>query len=213
MQSRVSGAKHFITVNFRSRNDQLRAEIDAQVATHKAQINAAESRAHDSWLAAKQAERRCEEARSEAGVLRRKLTTLSTNSASAENNVHNRKQAHFRPLSEFNYSLLFARSDVNNVDGMIPMDMNAPSPIHMESPGSPLNVLPAVPFLPPPPFMPGPPLNLPFMPPPPLVPISSGEMRPPPLGKPAAEPRCIHLIICLDSRSANVTATTSAAEQ
>lgn len=73
---------------------------------------------------------------------------------------------------------------MNNVDGLIPMDMNAPSPppLHMESPGSPMNVLPPVPFLPPPPFIPGAP-GVPFMPPPPLVPITSGEMRLPPLGK------------------------------
>lgn len=76
---------------FRSQNDQLRAEIDAQSAAHKAQINAAESRAHDSWLAAKQAERRFEEIRSEAAILRRKLTSLSSNPASAENSLQNRK--------------------------------------------------------------------------------------------------------------------------
>lgn len=34
-------------------------------------------RAHDSWLAAKQAERRLDEARSEASILRKKLTSLT----------------------------------------------------------------------------------------------------------------------------------------
>lgn len=68
----------------------MRAEIDAQSAAHKAQINAAESRAHDSWLALKQADRRFEEVRAEAGALRRKLTSLSTNPASVENSLQNR---------------------------------------------------------------------------------------------------------------------------
>lgn len=63
----------------RSQNEQLRAEIEAQSITHKAQINTVEMRAHDSWLAAKQAERRLDEAKSEASVLRKKLTSLTQN--------------------------------------------------------------------------------------------------------------------------------------
>lgn len=55
----------------------MRAEIEAQSVAHKAQINTIEMRAHDSWLAAKQAERRLEEAKSEASVLRKKLTSLT----------------------------------------------------------------------------------------------------------------------------------------
>lgn len=71
---------------FRSQNDQLRAEVEAQAAAHKAQINAAEMRAHDSWLAAKQAERRLEEARAEASILRKNLTSLTFNKTLLENN-------------------------------------------------------------------------------------------------------------------------------
>lgn len=73
----------------KSQNDELRAEIEAQSAAHKAQLNATESRAHESWLSARQAERRFEEARAEAGALRRKLTSLST--ANQDNGVQNRK--------------------------------------------------------------------------------------------------------------------------
>lgn len=51
-------------------------------------MNAADSRAHDSWLAAKQAERRLEEARSEASILRKKLTNILS---STENNFSNSK--------------------------------------------------------------------------------------------------------------------------
>lgn len=75
----------------RSQNDELRAEIEAQAAAHKAQISAAEVRAHDSWLAAKQAERRLEEARSEASILRKKLTSLSTFNGTTSENNFNRK--------------------------------------------------------------------------------------------------------------------------
>lgn len=75
----------------RSQNDELRAEIEAQSAAHKAQINAAEVRAHDSWLAAKQAERRLEEARSEASVLRKKLTSLTAFNGTTAEISFNRK--------------------------------------------------------------------------------------------------------------------------
>lgn len=76
---------------YRSQNDQLRAEIEAQSAAQKAQINAAEIRAHDSWLAAKQGERRLEEARSEASMLRKKLTNLTLIKTSAENHFSSTK--------------------------------------------------------------------------------------------------------------------------
>lgn len=75
----------------RSQNDQLRAEVEAQSAAHKAQINAAESRAHDSWLATKQAERRLEEAKTEAAVLRKRLTNLSLSSGVPENSLLTRE--------------------------------------------------------------------------------------------------------------------------
>lgn len=77
---------------------------------------------------------------------------------------------------------LFVFLGPNHIDGLLPHDVNAPSPIHLETPGSPIMGLPPPPFLPPP-FMGPPPMNLPFMPPPPLLPMPPGEMRPPPLGK------------------------------
>lgn len=42
-------------------------------------MNTVEMRAHDSWIAAKQAERRLEDAKSEASILRKKLTGLTEN--------------------------------------------------------------------------------------------------------------------------------------
>nr|XP_036229829.1 transport and Golgi organization protein 1 isoform X1 [Bactrocera oleae]XP_036229835.1 transport and Golgi organization protein 1 isoform X1 [Bactrocera oleae] len=135
----------------KSQNDALRAEIEAQLAAHKAQTGTLENRAHETWLAARQSERRYEEARAEATALRRKLTSLAGGATG---------EANFEKM---------AAGELNNAN----------SPIHMESPGSPLlGRLPPPPFLPPP-FMGPPP---PFMGmPPPFVP--PGEMRPPPLGR------------------------------
>lgn len=82
-----------LSTKCRSQNDALRAEIEAQSAAHKAQINAAEARAHEFWLTSKQTERRFEEVRTEASALRRKLTTIAANSSTGavENNIHSRK--------------------------------------------------------------------------------------------------------------------------
>lgn len=65
------------------------------MAAHKAQIAAAENRAHESWLSARQAERRIEEARSEASALRRKLTSIVGNANGIDNNLQNRKHESF----------------------------------------------------------------------------------------------------------------------
>lgn len=81
--------KHHL-INYRSQNDSLKAEIEAQIAAHKAQIGAAENRAHESWLTARQAERRTEEARSEASALRRKLTSIVGDGNGIDNNLQNR---------------------------------------------------------------------------------------------------------------------------
>lgn len=62
---------------YRSQNDSLRAEIEAQSVANKAQNSALETRAHDAWISTRQAERKLEEARAEASALRRRLTTLA----------------------------------------------------------------------------------------------------------------------------------------
>lgn len=82
-------------LNSRSQNDSLKAEIEAQIAAHKAQIAAAENRAHESWLSARQAERRIEEARSEATALRRKLTSIVGNANGIDNNLQNRRRTDY----------------------------------------------------------------------------------------------------------------------
>lgn len=99
----------------------------------------------------------------------------------------------------------FNITEPHSIDGMMPLDMNAPSPIHMESPGSPLMNLPLPPFMPPPPLIGNAP---PFLPPPPLVPISTGEMRPAPLGKFSKNhSKLICFKLKMIFRSSHVTAT------
>uniref|UniRef100_A0A1B0D5Q2 Transport and Golgi organization protein 1 n=1 Tax=Phlebotomus papatasi TaxID=29031 RepID=A0A1B0D5Q2_PHLPP len=138
-----------------SQNDALRAEIEAQRAAHKAQIGALETRAQESWLAARQAERRLEESRVESSTLRRKLTSFAENGVNSSNNT-------------------------NNIDSLT----DAPSPLHgVENPGSPLlGVMPPPPFLPPP-FMPPPPPFMPpgpFIPAEMRLPPLGRLMSPPP---------------------------------
>lgn len=74
----------------RSQKDSLKAEIEAQQAAHKAQMAAADNRAHESWLSSRQIQRRFEEAMSEAGALRRKLTSLGDASINADMSLPNR---------------------------------------------------------------------------------------------------------------------------
>ncbi|XP_050086690.1 uncharacterized protein LOC126571871 isoform X2 [Anopheles aquasalis] len=145
------------TQQLKSQNDKLRAEIEAQAAAHKAQYTMLETRSHDAWLTARQAERRLEESRNESSALRRKLTALGDVSAGSEG--------------------------VINLPNMsTDLGMTAPSPMRVESPNAPpplMGVLPPPPFMAP--FMPGPPPPFlpPFMPPH----HGPGEMRPPPLGR------------------------------
>ncbi|XP_030376854.1 transport and Golgi organization protein 1 isoform X2 [Scaptodrosophila lebanonensis] len=146
----------------KSQNDELRAEIEAQIASHKAQMGTLENRAHESWLAARQSERRCEEALAEAAGLRRKLTAMASGSSVGLDPMCN--------------------GVVGPADAPLGVDMkNAPSPLP-GLPSSPLLNMPnPLPFLagPFPPFM-----GLP----PPFLPPTAGGARPPPLGRMRSPP-------------------------
>lgn len=61
----------------------------AQETAHKAQTVALETKAHEAWLSARQSERKVEELRSEATLLRRRLTTIAD--FPGANNSMNRK--------------------------------------------------------------------------------------------------------------------------
>lgn len=125
-----------------------------QEATHKTQILSLENRAHESWLATRQTERRLEESRSEAAVLRRKLTAMSSSGGPGEDGGMVNGTA----------------SSPLHMDGA--GGANAGSPIMPPMPG----------FMPPPPFMPAPPLPHGFMPPPPfeMRPPPLGRLMSPP---------------------------------
>ncbi|XP_050741331.1 transport and Golgi organization protein 1 isoform X2 [Drosophila biarmipes] len=147
----------------KSQNDELRAEIEAQIASHKAQMGTLENRAHESWLAARQSERRCEEALAEAAGLRRKLTTMASGGGVAgDPGVMEAIVANGAPVLGAELK-------------------TAPSPLPL--PGSPLLNMPnPLPFLAAPfsPFM--------GLPPPFLPPTAAGGARPPPLGRMRSPP-------------------------
>ncbi|XP_068140644.1 transport and Golgi organization protein 1 [Drosophila tropicalis] len=145
----------------KSQNDELRAEIEAQIASHKAQMGTLENRAHESWLAARQSERRCEEALAEAAGLRRKLTAMASGRVGG---------------GEGDADITTS----SNGGG----ETTAPSPLPLVAPGSPLlNMQNPLPFLPAPfpPFLGLPP---PFLPPN----AGGGGARPPPLGRMRSPP-------------------------
>ncbi|XP_016987494.1 transport and Golgi organization protein 1 [Drosophila rhopaloa] len=147
----------------KSQNDELRAEIEAQIASHKAQMGTLENRAHESWLAARQSERRCEEALAEAAGLRRKLTTMASGGGGVGDT------ANMEVIASNGAPVLGAELKT------------APSPLPL--PGSPLLSMPnPLPFLAAPfsPFM--------GLPPPFLPPTGAGGARPPPLGRKRSPP-------------------------
>ncbi|XP_034490927.1 transport and Golgi organization protein 1 [Drosophila innubila] len=151
----------------KSQNDELRAEIEAQIASHKAQMGTLENRAHESWLAARQSERRCEEAQAEAAGLRRKLTTMASGGAVGA-------------AGDMTLDALPANGS------MLAPELNSnPSPLPLPLPGTPglLNMPNPLPFLPAPfsPFMGLPP---PFLPPA----SAAGGARLPPLGRMRSPP-------------------------
>ncbi|XP_034128473.1 transport and Golgi organization protein 1 [Drosophila guanche] len=144
----------------KSQNDELRAEIEAQIASHKAQMGTLENRAHESWLAARQSERRCEEALAEAAGLRRKLTTMAAGGDPAT-----------------------GESISSNGGESKATTAPSPLPLPLPLPGSPLLNMPnPLPFLAAPfsPFM--------GLPPPFLPPAAAGGARPPPLGRMRSPP-------------------------
>jgi len=122
-----------------------------------------ENRAHESWLAARQSERRCEEALAEAAGLRRKLTTMASGGGVAgDPGVMEAIVANGAPVLGAELK-------------------TAPSPLPL--PGSPLLNMPnPLPFLAAPfsPFM--------GLPPPFLPPTGAGGARPPPLGRMRSPP-------------------------
>uniref|UniRef100_A0A336MC49 CSON013988 protein n=1 Tax=Culicoides sonorensis TaxID=179676 RepID=A0A336MC49_CULSO len=167
----------------KSQNDSLKAEILAQDTAYKAQTVTLENKAHEAWLNARQSERKVEELRQEATILRRRLTTMAELQPGSANNSIN--------------------TSTNIVDGAsgMPSLNSVPSPLRVESPNSPL----MIPGIPPPPFLPGQympphgplPAGLPGVPPLPFIPPPIGQaplgrlISPPPPNRGAYSPSLI----------------------
>nr|CAD7261139.1 unnamed protein product [Timema shepardi] len=163
--------------NYGSQVDTLKKEIIDQERGLKSQLSTFEKKAHENWVAARQAERRLEEARQEAGQLRNRLTIVEKNRTNTPNGDTSLKM-NDRLVSESNGELL------------VDLPVSPPLPQHFQRDGLPLSPLPFMPpphFLGmPPPFLPPPP-GMPFLPPPP-PPLFPGDRRPPPLGRMSSPP-------------------------
>lgn len=163
--------------NFKTQVASLQQEIVSQEVDLKSQISVLEKKAHENWVAARQAERRIEDARQEAAQLRNRLTLR-------ERGLIEEKSQNRNGMSPL---------ETNGVDHHLNDTASPPllfgAREHMTTsppllpglpPGFPMPPPPGVgvpPFLPP--FMPG-------MPPPPGV--FPGDHRPPPLGRMSSPP-------------------------
>ncbi|XP_022900092.2 transport and Golgi organization protein 1 [Onthophagus taurus] len=164
--------------NYKSQNELLKQEIVSQEVELKSQISVLEKKAHESWLSARQAERRLEDAKQEAAQLRNRLT-LKERSFTEDKGQH-RVQS---PLEQ--------NGEIIESPASPPLLYTTPHDHHLTTSPGPLPPgLP--PFLPPPPpgvppFMPPPIPGVPgFMPPPPsMFPV---DHRPPPLGRMSSPP-------------------------
>lgn len=85
----------------------MRAEIEAQIATHRLQAQSLEGRAHEAWLGARQAERRLDESRAESAALRRRLTSIAENPAGASDLIS--KLFYFHIEYEYGNKYLYFR--------------------------------------------------------------------------------------------------------
>lgn len=64
---------------YRSQYESLKQEVVSQEVDLKSQISVLEKKAHENWVAARQAERKLEEAKQEAAQLRNRLTLRERN--------------------------------------------------------------------------------------------------------------------------------------
>lgn len=169
--------------NYKAQNESLKQEILEQEVQMKSQISVLEKKAHENWVAARQSERKLDDAKQEAAQLRNRLTL--------QERTLNEEKMHNRILSPIEHN-----GEIQGTPTHIANDL-APSPSLLFGARESLTIspsLPGLPFLPPPPgvpFMPPPfggvPLPPPaFMPPPPS--LLPGDHRPPPLGRISSPP-------------------------
>ncbi|XP_046388781.1 transport and Golgi organization protein 1 isoform X2 [Ischnura elegans] len=191
-----------------SQTETLKKEILDQERGYKTQLATFEKKAHENWVAARQAERKLEESKQEASQLRNRLTMADkTHPASTSQNGDESKpnMSMIDSNGELSASPLHLGLASNSSVDMLLSD---PHSHYLDPNSSPPHVgggsrLPLPPLLPPPPFPPPPlpsrspyhhPMSppLPFMPLPPpdanLFATSMDGHRPPPLGRMSSPP-------------------------
>jgi hypothetical protein len=185
------------TENYKSQNETLKKEILDQERGLKCQIATLEKKAHENWVAARQAERKLEESKQEASQLRNRLIIVEKNA------LNTSKTGETAAMND----RIPGDSNGELPTSPVPMGISA----FQDSPSSSLHYqhhdgLPISPPLPalipgqhlppspymgmPPPglFIPPPPPGVPFMPPPPPPPLFPGDRRPPPVGRMSSPP-------------------------
>ncbi|XP_066260466.1 transport and Golgi organization protein 1 isoform X2 [Euwallacea similis] len=178
--------------NYKCQNENLKQEIINQEVELKSQISMLEKKNQENWVTQRQAERKLEEARHEAAILRNRLTLRE------------------RTLAEGNNSIRLQSPPPHHQNGELPVSPNpTQSPPLLFNPRDHITKSPPLKVMPPPPFLPPPLAGAPFMPPPPLdgmmSPLSDisgmppflpgltpgmfpGDHRPPPLGRMSSPP-------------------------
>ncbi|GAB6026107.1 Stress-induced-phosphoprotein 1 [Chamberlinius hualienensis] len=147
----------------------LKAELENQERSFKTQLLAQEKKAHENWIAARVAERKVEQFKQEASVLRNKLTLLEQDKAEqSEANKSVSQQVN----SSINGDFTSSQNALEPDDRSASMDLptSGRSSLFRESLDAESRFrLPPDRPLPPPPFMP----PLPILPPPHMLPMGN----------------------------------------
>ncbi|XP_018006888.1 transport and Golgi organization protein 1 isoform X5 [Hyalella azteca] len=155
---------------YKAQVEMLKKELEDQEVSYRTQLAAQEQKAHESWVAARAAERKYDESKQETAQLRSRLLLMSK---------ENSEQLPIaKPLPKHaeasNGSLSSPRPPLHDdLDGEHSLPLDSPPPIP-----PPPHLLPHL--FPPPPHLFPPPPHLPGMPPPPFLPPSH-FLPPPPM--------------------------------
>ncbi|XP_069704271.1 transport and Golgi organization protein 1-like isoform X2 [Periplaneta americana] len=175
--------------NYKSQNEMLKKEILDQERGLKCQIATLEKKAHENWVAARQAERKLEESKQEAGQLRNRLTIVEKNVTNVSKNGLTGDSNGELPTSPVHMGISNLQdSSSSPLHYQHHEGIPASPPLPGMIPGQPLPPNPFMGIPPPGVFIPPPPPGAPFMPPPPPPPLFPGDRRPPPLGRMSSPP-------------------------
>ncbi|KAK7790043.1 hypothetical protein R5R35_008249 [Gryllus longicercus] len=175
--------------NYKAQNEILKKEILDQERSMKSQIAVLEKKAHENWVAARQAERRMEESKQEASQLRNRLTMSGRRLVGTIPGPDVGKPPDRGTIAlEHNGEMSSSPAHMGETQEL------PSSPLHFGLPGSPPLLPPGGQPLPPGPFPslplflpPGAP-GMPFPMPPPPGGLFPDDLRPPPLGRMSSPP-------------------------